>query len=78
MGTTPKRPTLTTTTDAGVMADVQAIEVSEMRTRASVVEELLRLGLAARARRNLARVGGGRPVRSRRAHAQQSTARVAP
>lgn len=54
------RPTLTTTTDPALLAQVQAIQTTEKRTRASVVQELLTLGLRARSkRRDLARVRRG-------------------
>ena len=52
------RPTLTTTTDPAIMAAIIAIQNHEMRTRASVVQELLGIGLKFR-RGNLARVGRG-------------------
>jgi hypothetical protein len=52
------RPTLTTTTDPALLDEVQAIQTAEQRTRASVVQELLTLGLKARGK-VLARVGRG-------------------
>lgn len=61
------RPTLTTTTDPALLEQIQAIQNAEKRTRASVVEELLTSGLAARGKR-LARVG--------RAHAPKRNAQA--
>lgn len=43
-----ERPTLVTTTDADLLDIIKAMEVTEKRTRASIVEELLLLGIAAR------------------------------
>ena len=57
------RPTLTTTTAPEILEAIIAIQNHEMRTRASVVQELLAIGLKGR-RINLARVG--------RAHARKS------
>lgn len=60
------RPTLTTTTDPALLDAIQVIQTNERRTRASVVEELLSAGLAAR--RSLA---GVRARGARRVHAQK-------
>lgn len=64
------RPTLTTTTDPALLAAVVEIQATEQRTRASVIGELLTLGLKARSKRKgLAGVVG-------RAHAGKTSARV--
>lgn len=69
------RPTLVTTTDPDLLEVIKAIEVTEKRTRASVVEELLLLGIAARrARGEMVRVDFPGSVSA--AHAQKSTAPV--
>lgn len=50
------RPTLTTTTDPALLDLIVQIQATEQRTRASVVQELLTLGLKARGK-FLARIG---------------------
>lgn len=52
------RPTLTTTTDPALLDLIVQIQATEQRTRASVVQELLTLGLKARGK-VLARIGHG-------------------
>lgn len=52
------RPTLTTTTDPDILDQITVIQFTEQRTRASVVQELLTLGLRARGK-SLARVHRG-------------------
>ena len=42
------RPTLTTTTDPDLLDIIKEMETAEKRSRASIVEELLLLGIAAR------------------------------
>lgn len=64
------RPTLTTTTAPEILANIQAIQSAEQRTRASVVQELLTLGLKARGKA-LAGVVGRRGG-ARRVHARDS------
>lgn len=63
------RPTLTTTTAPEILATIQAIQATEQRTRASVVQELLTLGLKARGN---ALAGIVRRSGARRVHARDS------
>jgi hypothetical protein len=61
------RPTLTTTTAPEILATIQAIQAAEQRTRASVVQELLTLGLKARGKAlaGVVRRSGARHVHAR-------------